>query len=205
MNETLFGYVSTYGLPVVAVAAYLSCLAIPIPTSAVMLAAGAFAAAGDLILWQVVTLAWLAAVLGDQTGFFIGRKGGARIIEILEAHPRRAALIGNARALMQRWGGVGVFFSTWLFAPLGPWVNFLAGSAKLSWIRFTLWDIAGEAIWVGLYVSLGFQFAARLPDITTILNDWAGLISAAVVTLGLALFLLHKVRASRNDNASHGR
>ena len=91
------------------------------------------------------------------------------------------------------------------FCALGARVNFLAGSAKLSWIRFTLWDIAGEAVWVGLYVSLGFQFAARLPEITTILNDWAGLISAAVVTLGLALFLLHKVRASRDENASHGR
>ena len=58
------------------VSAFLSCLLVPIPTSLMMLTGGAFAAAGDIALWQVALAAWVGAVLGDQTGFFIGRKGG---------------------------------------------------------------------------------------------------------------------------------
>ncbi len=199
MNEVLFGFVSTYGLPVVAVAAYLSCLAVPIPTFAVMLAGGAFAATGDLVLWQVIATAYVAAVLGDQTGFQIGRWGGPSIIATLERNSTRARLIERAQETIRSWGGIGVFFSTWLFAPLGPWVNLVAGAVRLSWARFTAWDAAGEAIWVTLYVSLGFVFAERLPELSDLVGEWAGLITSATVMVSLGILI---VRASRKP---HGR
>ena len=194
MSEIIFGYVSAYGLPIVAISAFLSCLALPIPTSAAMLAAGAFAATGDLILWQVIATAWGAAVLGDQTGYFLGRWGGTKIVAALESAPRRAKLVSRARDLMLRRGAIGIFFSTWLFAPLGPWVNFLAGSAKFPWVRFTLWDVAGETIWVVVYVFLGFAFTAQISNLSALLNDWIGLITAAFVTASLGFYLVRKAR-----------
>ncbi len=155
MTETLFGYVSTYGLPVIAISAFLSCLAVPIPTFAVMLAGGAFAASGDLVLWQVLACAYVAALLGDQSGFQIGR-----------------------------WGGPAV-----IFAPLGPWVNLVAGAAGMARLRFSAWDAAGEAIWVAGYVLLGFLFGSRLPELADLVGDWAGLVSSAGVTLVLGVIL----------------
>ena len=197
MNEVLFGFVSTYGLLVVAVSAYLSCLAVPVPTFAVMLSGGAFAASGDLVLWQVIAIAYVAAVLGDQTGFQIGRRGGPSIIARLERNDKRAMLISRAQITIQSWGGIGVFFSTWLFAPLGPWVNLVAGAVGLSWARFTAWDAAGEAIWVTLYVSLGFLFAERLPELTELVGDWAGLITSATVTILFGVLLVRAARGRR--------
>lgn len=195
MIDALFGYVSLYGLPVIAVAAYFSCLAVPIPTFAVMLAGGAFAASGDLVLWQVIAAAYLGATLGDQTGFQIGRLGGATVIAVLKRNNARAKLIEHAQNSIREWGGVGVFFSTWLFAPLGPWVNLVAGAVRMSWLRFTAWDIAGEAIWVTLYVSLGFLFGERLPELTELVGDWAGLISSLAITVLLGSLI---IRAARN-------
>ena len=189
MTEVLFGYVSTYGLPVIAISAFLSCLAVPIPTFAVMLAAGAFAASGDLVLWQVLTCAYLAAVVGDQSGFQIGRWGGQAVIGALEKSPSRAAMIARAETSIARWGGTGVFFSTWLFAPLGPWMNLMAGAAGMSRLRFLLWDAAGEAIWVTGYVLLGFLFGTRLPELVDLVGDWAGLVSSAGVTVVLGVIL----------------
>lgn len=197
MTEILFGLVSSYGLPAIAISAFLSCLAIPIPTFAVMLAGGAFAASGDLVLWQVLAAAYVAAVLGDQSGFHIGRWGGQTVIERLEMSEQRAALIGRARTSVDRWGGVGVFFSTWLFAPLGPWVNLVAGASGMSRLHFLAWDAAGEAIWVAVYVSLGFLFGARLPELAEIVGEWAGLISSAGISMVLGAFLARAVYRHR--------
>jgi len=89
MDSALFTLVAQYGLWVIGASAFLSCLALPIPTSFVMLAAGAFAAAGDFVLWQVVAVAWGAAVLGDQTGYQLGRRLGSLVLDWLAENPQR--------------------------------------------------------------------------------------------------------------------
>ncbi len=194
MTETFFALVSTYGLLVIAASAYLSCLAVPIPTFAVMLVGGALAAAGDLVLWQVQATALLAAIAGDQTGYRIGRIGGAPVIAALRR--RQENLVTRAEDAVDRNGGLAVFFSTWLVAPLGPYVNFAAGAVKLNAMRFTAWDALGEAIWVGGYTTLGYLFAARIDLLAQIVGDWGGLISAAAVALLAGVVLLRK-RPSR--------
>lgn len=198
LTETLFGFVSGYGIPVIALSAFLSCLAVPIPTSAVMLAGGAFAASGDLALVDVVLAAYVAAVLGDQTGFQIGRWGGSVAVARLEGNARRAALIARAREWVGRWGGIGVFLSTWLFAPLGPWVNLIAGAAGMPRARFLAWDAAGEAIWVSAYVALGYVFASRLTELAEVVADWVGLIASAGVSLLLGGLLLRAALRRRS-------
>ena len=87
MTDTLFALVSNYGLWVVAASVFLSCIALPIPASVLMLGAGAFAASGDFMLWQVLAVSWIAAMIGDQTGFQIGRAGGATLIARLQKPP----------------------------------------------------------------------------------------------------------------------
>lgn len=194
MTETFFALVSAWGALAVFTSAFLSCLALPIPTAFVMLAAGAFAASGDLALWQVALAAYAGAILGDQAGFLLGRAGGPRLSAFLETRPARAEILARARSLVDRRGGVGVFFSTWLFAPLGPWVNFASGFAGLGWLRFTLWDAAGEAIWVTFYLGLGYLFADRIAELAAILSDASGLLVAGLATAVLGYALLQAAR-----------
>jgi membrane protein DedA with SNARE-associated domain len=203
VTEALFGLVSGYGWIAVMASAFLSCLALPIPTAFVMLAAGGFAAAGDLALWQAATAAFAGAVAGDQAGFWVGRTGGARMARALEGRPGRAELMNRASGVVDRWGGLGVFFSTWLFAPLGPWVNLAAGAAGLAWVRFTLWDAVGEAIWVGFYLGMGFLFADRITELAALLGDSVGLLVAALamVVLGVLLFRRRQRPGSTADAA----
>lgn len=194
MTDTLFALVSDYGLWVIGLSVFLSCLALPIPTSAVMLGAGAFAASGDFVLWQVLAVAWGAALFGDQTGFQIGQSGGTPLLARLERRPSRARVIARARAAMLRHGGLGVFLTRWLFSPLGPYVNLIVGAAGMSRGRFTLWDALGEAVWVAIYVGLGYAFAARLSALTTLLADWSALVLSLGVAVGLAAVLAAGVR-----------
>ncbi|WP_394198297.1 DedA family protein [Litoreibacter albidus] len=200
MTEVFFGLVASWGLIVIALSAYFSCLAVPVPTSAVMLAGGAFAAAGDLVLWQVCTVAYLSALAGDQTGFQLGRWGGKWLSTRVAAMPKRAALYAKAQGAISRWGGAAVFFSTWAVAPLGPWVNFAAGAAGYDVWRFTLLDALGEAIWVSIYVALGYSFASNLEALASLVSNWGGLISAIVVAAAAAAALvrLGKKRGGRS-------
>ncbi len=202
MSETVFTLVTTYGALVIFASAFLSCLAVPIPTSLMMLTGGAFVAAADLQLVQVVLAAFAGAVIGDQAGFFVGRFGGAPLVERLARSPSRRAVLDRARALVDRRGGLGVFLSTWAVAPLGPSVNFIAGATGLGWVRFTLADLLGETIWVALYVGLGYLFAAQVATVAEVMGDVMGLIAALVVALGAAAWIRAVLKAQKARKAT---
>jgi membrane-associated protein len=200
-TELVFTLLSDYGPWVVFASAFLSCLALPIPTSLMMLAGGAFAATGDLVLTNVVSAAFIGAVIGDQTGFAIGRFGGTPALERLARNPARKAVLAKAHAFVDRRGGTGVFLSTWAVAPLGPWVNFAAGATGLGWLRFAIWDILGETIWVTLYVGLGFMFASRIEILADLMGNIAGLLAALVVAAGAFMWIKAMIRARERQKA----
>ncbi len=197
MSETVFTLITDYGPLAIFISAFLSCLALPIPTSLMMLTGGAFVATADLDLFSVVLAAYTGAVIGDQAGFLIGRYGGTPVIERLARAPARRAVLARARALVDRHGGLGVFFSTWAIAPLGPWVNFVAGATGLGWLRFTVADVLGEVIWVTLYVGLGYAFAANVAAVAEAMGDLMGLLVALAVALGAALWIRAVLKAQK--------
>lgn len=197
MSDTLFALVTDWGAPVITLAAFLSCLALPVPTSLMMLAAGAFVASGDLVGWTVLAGAWSGAVIGDQAGFGLGRAGGQALTGWMRRAPSRHAVLARAEAAMQRHGTGAVFFSRWLFSPLGPHVNFLAGAATMHWLRFTLASMSGEAVWVGGYVGLGYGFGANLNVLAEVLTNFVGLISAGVVAVLIGVMLARRLRPMR--------
>lgn len=192
MSETLLALVPTYGFWLLAICTFCSCLALPIPASILMMAAGGFAAAGDLSLTASGLAALGGAVVGDQVGYVAGRKGGAGLTARLGA---RAAPLAKATDLLSRRGGIAVFLSRWLVSALGPYVNLAAGAAGLSWHRFTLWAVMGEAVWVGLYLGVGYSFAGNLQAASDMALDLLGFLAAGAVAIGLALWLVALVRA----------
>ena len=197
MTDWLLALVPTYGLWLIAVTTFGSCLAVPFPASIIMLAAGGFAASGDLVLWQVVAAAVGGAVLGDQVGYGAGLLGGARILDRVAQSPTRAGVIAKAQAVMDRRGGIAVFLTRWLFSPLGPYVNLISGSMRHSWARFTFWGVAGEAVWCGLYSVMGSAFGGNLEAASAMLGNILGLLAAGTAVLGLGWWLLVLSRKER--------
>jgi len=189
MTEALLALVPEYGLWLVGAATFLSCLALPVPSSMVMLAAGGFAAAGDLSLPGAAASALTGALAGDQAGFAIGRAGGRTFLSRIARHPARAAALARARRLLDRHGDLAVFLTRWLVSPVGPYANFAAGAGDLRWTRFTLWGGIGEAVWVTLYTGAGWAFAGNLEAAADLLSSWLGLVGAATATLVLGLWL----------------
>jgi membrane-associated protein len=194
MTEVLLPLVPLWGLWLVAGTTLMSCLALPVPASLVMLAAGGFAASGDLVFWQVALAAFVGAVAGDHAGFLVGRSAGAALLARLSRAPKRAAVLDRAGEYLRSRGAVAVFLSRWLLSPLGPYVNLAGGAAGLSYRRFTPPDLAGEALWVGLYTGLGFAFADRIVALGELLGNASGTLAAGAVAVGLGLRLRALVR-----------
>ncbi len=190
MTEALLAAIPVYGPWVLFVATFLSCLALPIPSSLIMLAAGAFVASGDLAAGPVVLAALAGAMLGDQVGYGLGRAGGVRFWSWLTARKRSGPLALRAEAALHRRAISTVYFSRWLISALGPWVNLAAGATRLRWQRFSLASVLGETTWVALYVGLGFVFAARIEDLGATVGSVIGAVAAGAVAvvLGRALW-----------------
>jgi membrane-associated protein len=193
MTDILLLWVSDYGLLVISLATLLSCFALPMPSSLMMMAGGAFAAAGDLVLWQVCTGAFLGALIGDQSGYFIARRfGGERIWGWLRKRRSSARLLAQAETLLERRGGWAVYLTRWLFSPLGPYINLLAGATRMPWPRFLIADVLGEITWVTLYVTLGYVFGNQIEELSDTLGNVIGALTAGMVTLLLGRALWHQ-------------
>ena len=198
MTDGLLALIPVWGLWLLAGTTLASCLALPIPASLMMLTAGGFAAAGDLVLWQTMAAALTGAVAGEQIGYAAGRHGGGRLLALVGRDGTRAVALEKAAALMAARGGLAVFLTRWLFSPLGPWVNLTAGSLRYPWARFTLWGIAGEAVWCGLYTGLGHVFGGNIQAASALAGSVLGFLAAAAVALGLGLWLLAVIRKERS-------
>src|SRR2546425_8467150 len=133
MLQTISGLVASYGYVVLFFLVALETLGIPLPGEPALVPAAALAALGPLSIYAVVATAVAAAVIGDNGGYWIGRKGGialvrgfGRRIHLNESHLERA------RTFFERHGPKAVFVAR--FIPLvRSWVALPAGPARLPY------------------------------------------------------------------------
>jgi len=201
VTDTLLALVPTYGVGLVLASLLLSCLALPVPSSILVMAAGAFAAAGDLELWQVQAAAFAGFAAGDQTAYGIARAGGPRFIGRLKKQRKLGDVLTRAEALVARYGALSVFLSRTIFSPLGPYVGYLSGALRLRWTTFTLAALAGAVCWCLLYSLLGYFFATRIAQLASLIGNATGLALAGVAAVGCGSFIWSRWRADQAGSA----
>lgn len=194
MTETFNLYLADYGVALLFFITFFSCLAVPVPSSLVMLTAGAFVATGDMQATSVIAGALFGAIAGDTVGYLIGGRARERLYRFMSGHPKRSKLLGKAEGVLQKRGMIGVFLSRWLFSPLGPYVNFTAGATAMHWMPFVIAGALGEVTWVSIYVGLGYSFADNLTMAADLASNALGVLAAASVMLGTGAWLYHNQR-----------
>jgi membrane-associated protein len=128
--------------------------------------------------------------LSLNIGYWAGRLGGATIVDRLAKPPARGIVVENARGVIRTKSAIAVFLTRWLFSPLGPYVNLLSGATRHKWAKFTLWGIAGEVVWCGLYVLMGRNFVGNLEAASTMVSSILGLVAASTAMVGLGWWLI---------------
>ncbi|HEX6290482.1 MAG TPA: DedA family protein [Herpetosiphonaceae bacterium] len=189
LSDQILAALVQYGLPVLFGVIVFASSGVPLPATLLLIAAGAFVEQGDLDLWWVVGFGLAAAVIGDHLGYGIGRWGGARIELRINRWLGGPSRLEAANRATQRWGGLAIFFSRWLFTPLGPPLNYTSGIARYPLGWFFCCDVAGEIIWVIGYVLIGRVFNDRVEAMNALLGDlsWISVACVAVVVLGWLL------------------
>ena len=199
MTDWLLALVPQYGLWLLAATTFFSCLALPFPASILMMTAGGFVAAGDLTLVSTVAAAAGGGIAGDQVGFWAGRGVGAPILDRVRRDPARDKLVSRALTMLEKKGVIAVFLTRWLFSPLGPWVNLVTGSTGYGWHRFTAAGVAGELVWAGLYVGMGYGFAGNIEAASDMLGSVLGMLAGAAAVVILGLWVRHALKAQRGS------
>jgi membrane protein DedA with SNARE-associated domain len=192
-TDTLLALVPVYGPLLLGLIAMLACIGLPLPATLSLMAGGAFAEAGDLDPAPVLTAILIGAVIGDQIGFALGQRA-QRLVARLSRKPSRARLLAEATARLQARDLAAVFLSRWLFSPLSPWVNLMAGSLGVVWARFTLAAFFGRILWIGIYFGLGWAFVDQIDRLGDVLGDATGLLAMAAVAFVAWRLIRAKVR-----------
>jgi membrane protein DedA with SNARE-associated domain len=166
-----------------------------VPGETSLIAAAALAAQGRLSLALVIAVAAAGAIVGDNIGYVIGRKGLRRLVERpgrWAAHRRR--LVEQGEEFFARRGAVAVFLGRWVLG-LRVVVAWLAGAERMAWRRFAVWNALGGVAWAStigaLAYALGRSAAGALGAI-----GFLGLALVAIGYVGPRLVRRHARRGS---------
>jgi membrane-associated protein len=200
-DQTLAALV-LYGLPVLFTTVLVAAMGLPLPSSLMLLVAGSLVQVGEMSFWAVAGLAASAAVFGDNLGYLLGWRGGRPLALRLSRRLKQESKMAGAEQFMCRWGGPGIFFSRWLLTPLGPWLNLAGGMTLYSWWRFLVWDVAGETLWVLLYIGMGMIVGEQLGLMVDTLGDLTWLVMALFATAVIGRQLYRQARQNNRGNNS---
>ncbi|WP_319411383.1 DedA family protein [uncultured Cohaesibacter sp.] len=190
MTDTILALIPTYGLWVIFLTLLFCSMAIPLPGSMLMIAAGSFASSGDIDLYLAMGVAYAGYIAGDQTAYRVAHMAGPPLLNRFRRSVKAAAMIERAERLLERRGLLAVFLSHTIISPIGPWVSYICGAAQMKWLHFSLASVAGAACWVAAYGLVGYYFADRLADLAQLANDGVGFLLAFAVAAATGWWLL---------------
>lgn len=164
-----------------------------LPGETAALLGGVAAKLGHVPLWAVLVTVIAAAVVGDSVGYEIGRRFGPRVLRLRILDKRRQRL-DDARDFLVRRGGSAVF--------LGRWVAFfravmpaLAGTARMPYPKFLIFNAAGGIVWGTVVVLVGYAAGASYSTVEKTLGRGTALAVLAVVVLAALVWQIRKHRA----------
>lgn len=130
-----------------------------LPGDSLLFALGLFIATGriDVPLWLAVTLLAISAFAGDQTGYWIGRKLGPAVFNKPKSRLFNPKNVELAHAFFEKYGSRAVVLAH--FVPImRTFIPVSAGVAKLSWRKYTIYNLIGISLWAVGVTLLGATF-----------------------------------------------
>jgi membrane-associated protein len=165
----------------------------PVPGETALIAAGALAGQGRLDIAVVIALAACAAIIGDNLGYGIGRRGGRWVLERpgrFERHRRRVLEMGEP--FFERHGPKAVFFGRWILG-LRVWASWLAGITRMPWRSFLVFNALGGISWA---VTVGLLAYLAGNAVDKLVRDFGIVALVVVAVLGIAVFLARRRRSA---------
>jgi membrane-associated protein len=171
------------------------------PGDTLLLSAGVFSAAGKLNLISVIVVVSIAAILGDNVGYFVGKRYGRRLFKKSDGVIFRQEYVVRAESFFERYGS-----KTMLFAHFVPVVRTfappVAGVGRMKYKEFVLYDAMGDTAWATIVTLIGYYFGSKIHN----LDHYILLAVTLVMIITLAPTFYHLYKALRqkktNENSA---
>ncbi|NMO55002.1 DedA family protein [Actinoplanes sp. TBRC 11911] len=177
---------------------------VPAPGQTIMVAAAIYAGAGRLNIVAVGAIAFIAAVVGDNIGYWIGVRGGRKLVhrwgKYVFLTPERLA---RAEGFFARRGGRVVMIARFIDG-LRQFNGVIAGISAMPWRTFLLFNAIGAALWVGWWTTIAYLLGTHLVEIIEHAHRykwWAIALAAVAVATYVTLHVRH-IRRRRARSAA---
>ena len=167
-----------------------------LPGDSLLVTAGVFAATGNLSLAKLLLLVPLCAIVGDQIGYWIGRKAGQALYRREDSFVFRKRHLVRAHAFYKKYGGKTVILAR--FVPVvRTFCPPVAGAAMMPYGRYVAFDVVGGIVWVGSMILGGYFLGSMIPDIGKRIHY----VIAAVIFLSLLPAVISVLRAKYSEDS----
>jgi membrane protein DedA with SNARE-associated domain len=125
----------------------LESFGLPLPGETALIACAVLASQGSLAIGWVIVVAMLAAIIGDNLGYWVARRGGRPVLErnrFTRAYAER--YLPRGERFFAKHGAKAVFFGRFV-AVLRVTAAWTAGLSRMHWWRFLLWNALGGIAW----------------------------------------------------------
>ncbi|MGO9490206.1 MAG: DedA family protein [Solirubrobacteraceae bacterium] len=191
--------VRTAGYPLLFLIVMSESGGLPVPGETALITAAVLASRGSLDIVPVIALAAAGAIVGDNIGYLIGRKGGRWVLERPGAFQRqRREVLATGEPFFERHGAKAVFFGRFILG-LRLWASWLAGATRMDWRSFAFWNALGGIIWATAIGLIAYFLGSSASNVI----EAFGLYGLAAVLLAIVSgFVMHRrARARRIANA----
>jgi membrane protein DedA with SNARE-associated domain len=183
---------SSYGLILLFAVVAAESAGVPLPGETALVAAAILAAQGHYSIVEVIVVAAVAAILGDNAGYWIGRTGGRALLRRWGPIRRYAErVLPPGERFFEKHGGKTVFIGRFV-SVLRVTAAWLAGITHMTWWRFFLWNATGGIVWATLVSLLAYYFGKAAADAVQTYGLYALL--AIVVVAVIAFVAVRQVK-----------
>jgi membrane-associated protein len=198
LNTIFIDALQRYGYLVLWPIIFIAAVGAPISGNLLLFASGAFVAFGDFNIFILFAVGCSAAVLGDNLGYYIGRRVGVPLFSWLERQKRfrfiSPSSLEQSRAYFRRRTAWAIFLTRFLIVVLGGPINLLAGAEEYPYLHFLFWDISGQILGAIIPLTLGYIFAESWVEVAGIFGTFSSLVLAFLVVGILFVVIKRKVR-----------
>jgi membrane protein DedA with SNARE-associated domain len=163
-------WIHHYGVAAVFGILTIESCGIPLPGESLLIAAAILSSRGDMSFAGLFFSAWAGAVLGDNIGYLIGRMLGHKLLWRYGGKiGLTAERLGKVEAIFARYGPATVGFARF-FNILRQLNGIFAGTMKMDWWRFLVFNTIGGALWVLVWMSAGYNLGVHGEDIAALVH-----------------------------------
>ncbi len=127
-----------------------------LPGDSFLFTIGVVAGLGALDIVQINILLMMAAMMGDSTGYWLGRQTGPRIFNRPDSRLFKQEYVTRTKAFYDRYGGKTIILAR--FVPIvRTFAAFIAGVGQMPYTRFLPFSVCGGIGWVFLMTMLGYE------------------------------------------------